>query len=1213
VDLSGFRPDERTALPSAGRELRAQMQEAGQLEPFETVAPEPQEVPYRASKEAISEAVDNVLFGATGAEKDEAAAQKFLQSVQQRVFDVEQAVKRSAWKGAKEGPPALDMIKTVGSRTGAKIGPTSELKVELKLFEAGPIKRAIEEIEGTDIARVVDVGALNDLRFLTRPQKFEVRWSPSVPYGAKAPRAAKNSEGWVGAIQDRSGMTLDVVKGTRDDVERKLTDALQKYNAEIADDVVTRLREYSRTVESLGAERAETIEAGRAQLSFADLPAPAAASAAEPTALTGRLEFSRGAGELASARAAAKEDARAARVAADIEARRDAVRRGGLPPERVGPETPAGLVLAGQAPRVSAEQMAAVESLLQDRAAQLGRNLTPAEVDEVVSRGLQLPGGSLSMPMLPAPPLPSGAADSIARDVLVAERNVNRAAAADRGLQLPAGQAARAQLSPAEAEALAVAEQERQLGQVRMGRNIAATSELQAAVEAQRAGVPAERAIQGQGPQGLRLGGGAPPQGLPSMALPPGRAPFPALPAAEGAAGALPAAEGAVGALPAGGLSGGAGAAGVAPEAAAAAMGAARAGGGAAGRGLALPGMTPEMSLVAQGAVMGAAGEAQQQQLGLSQGGPEAILAAAFVGGGIPFGIHALQRGFGATSKLIAGAVDGNGVPFGEKFARAAGRMEETAMLRMFGMSKANIRELNALFGRSEEDLRGTRKFVDFIKASFADIERLKQEFPENATLQSIRTDSFLKFGNLKPEQRVAFAQALQNSAGRAVESIYSPFYQVQIPSSEIAAVARRVRQKLVGQGALGEIPLESIRAELNALTSFINQGGTHTVGSLRNFENNISRIFRENAGVGKPFTDAQKLLRDEVKALYVNAVDAVSPGAREALPLMNEAYTMAERLSKGALDKEATLAAQSALGPDNLNAAVLGAAGLGQFASALRYLIGAVAVRGFYNQRADGFIADMAQRLGAGAVKMQTNPRVAAQVASRSMIDASRPVMLGLSAQNFTSTTPQDYSDLTEAVRQMGRDREAIAQRMKGAVSNLPPEEQAAALQKVDRIFQALGDNLPQNIEEPGKVSEQARRYTVFARALLDRAYATQVLANGNQDSALAAEALRAQGEDGQKYIDALEEDLRTSINRDRKLQEDQQLLAAHRAIKSHSSKAGIRIGGAGRMGAGRMGAAIHGGLKLPKLPGGGTNPLSAAQMGRTVNAFMGSSGLKQ
>jgi hypothetical protein len=174
--------------------------------------------------------------------------------------------------------------------------------------------------------------------------------------------------------------------------------------------------------------------------------------------------------------------------------------------------------------------------------------------------------------------------------------------------------------------------------------------------------------------------------------------------------------------------------------------------------------------------------------------------------------------------------------------------------------------------------------------------------------------------------------------------------------------------------------------------------------------------------------------------------------------------------------------------------------------------------------------------------------------------------------------------------------------------VSNLPPEEQAAALQKVDRIFQALGDNLPQNIEEPGKVSEQARRYTVFARALLDRAYATQVLANGNQDSALAAEALRAQGEDGQKYIDALEEDLRTSINRDRKLQEDQQLLAAHRAIKSHSSKAGIRIGGAGR-----MRATIHGGLKLPKLPGGGTNPLSAAQMGKTVNAFMGTAGLKQ
>ena len=163
--------------------------------------------------------------------------------------------------------------------------------------------------------------------------------------------------------------------------------------------------------------------------------------------------------------------------------------------------------------------------------------------------------------------------------------------------------------------------------------------------------------------------------------------------------------------------------------------------------------------------------------------------------------------------------------------------------------------------------------------------------------------------------------------------------------------------------------------------------------------------------------------------------------------------------------------------------------------------------------------------------------------------------------------------------------------------------------MQKFDRVFQALGDNLPDNIEQPGKVSEQARQYTVFARSLLDEAYATQVIANGGPDMRTAVEALRAQGEDGQKYIDTLEEQLRTGINNSREAQRNTDLLAAYRNIKSVSKKAGLSIGGSRTGGIGHI---VHGQkLRMPGV-GGKTVSMSPTQVGSAVNAFSGIGGQK-
>jgi len=489
-------------------------------------------------------------------------------------------------------------------------------------------------------------------------------------------------------------------------------------------------------------------------------------------------------------------------------------------------------------------------------------------------------------------------------------------------------------------------------------------------------------------------------------------------------------------------------------------------------------------------------------------------------------------------------------------------------------------------------------------------LEQLKMDprFVDNAVLQSIKTDGVLKFGNLKEEQRVAFADAVRTFYGQLIEKLYEPAAGVRISNDELKLALDQIRNEAMrGVKGLGDIPMKSIQSEFDAFRRFVDDPvNTHTVSSLREFEKRLSDSFRQTVGANNEFTPAQRAFRDTIKDLYVSKLDQAVPGASAALSEVNAAYSIANKMYEGARGLEATLAQTSPLGRDQLSQFILGVAALNSPIAAAKFLVMGAALRGFYNQRGEGALADLASKLAGNGIRAMQNPVKAGAIAAQSLINADRAILYPLNAQRLVSVTPAEYTELANSVRDMAKNREDVAKQVLTATAGLPLEKQQQVMQKFDRIFQALGDALPDNIEEPGKVSEQARRYTVFARSLLDEAYATQVMANGGPEAQIAANALKAQGEDGQKYIDTLEEELRTAINADRKAQADAQLLAAYRSIKGHSRKGGLRVGGG-------LGRVIHGGgLRLPKM-GGSVQQMSPTQVSSAVNAFSGIGGMKR
>jgi hypothetical protein len=563
-----------------------------------------------------------------------------------------------------------------------------------------------------------------------------------------------------------------------------------------------------------------------------------------------------------------------------------------------------------------------------------------------------------------------------------------------------------------------------------------------------------------------------------------------------------------------------------------------------------------------QGAVYGGASQAYKQELGLEPGGVGEVLAATALGGaigkGLSLGGKALVKGQKALTDVAAESAPSS---LASMIGKAASSVERTHLLRQWGQSQKAVRKLNERFTEDELGKLGSTAMTDYVRNAAARIEELKAAHPENQFLQSINVGTKgLTFTNLSAEQRNAMAQVLREEAGKAVEAMYGPALNQVVSPQAIDAALARVEKKLRTRG-MGDIPLQDIRAELDALRESLAKREPYTVGDLRQYEIATSRRFQERQGIHEPLTSAQSTFRNEIKNLYLDAAEQVTPGIRQQLVVPNRNYTLADMLAVGAEDALAKGETTSAVGRDSLAQFALGAFAMVQPIPAALFFLGTTALRGLYNQRGDGFIADMAGKVARKSASVAAAPEVAAREVTQSILNAQRPLLGAFNAEKLVDVKPTDYTSLSQGIRELAASTDFAHERIRQATANLPPDQQERFIADYDATMQKLVDEMPKGIPTQKALSEAERRWTVMARSLFDHAYATQLIANGGPMAPAAAQGL-AMIPNGQKYLDELASNLQRAIAENEKLRGDQQLATVARNFaKVKTGVGGIRI----------------------------------------------------
>lgn len=595
-----------------------------------------------------------------------------------------------------------------------------------------------------------------------------------------------------------------------------------------------------------------------------------------------------------------------------------------------------------------------------------------------------------------------------------------------------------------------------------------------------------------------------------------------------------------------------------------------------------------------EGALYSGATQAYKQELGLEPGGAGEVLAATALGGvigkGLSLGGKALVKGQKALTDAAAETAPES---LAGMIGKAASGIERTHLLRQWGQTQKAVRKLNERFTEDELGKLGSTAMTDYIRNAAARIEELKAAHPENQFLQSINVgQKGLTFTNLSAEQRNAMAQVLREQAGKEVEAMYGPALNQVIDPRAIDAALKRVEKKLLTRGT-GDIPLESIRAEMDALRASLRE--SYTVKELRDYEIATSRRFQEKRGVHEPLTEAQSLFRNEIKNVYLDAAERVTPGLRQNLVVPNRNYTLADMLAIGADEALAKGETTSSVGRDSLAQFALGAFAMVQPVAATLFFLGTTALRGLYNQRGDGFIADMAGKLARKSASVAAAPEVAAREATQSILNAQRPLLGAFNAEKLVEVKPADYTSLSRGIRELAASTDFAHEKIRQATANLPPDQQERFIADYDATMQKLVDEMPKGIPTQKALSEAERRWTVMARSLFDHAYATQTIANGGPMATAAAQGL-TMIPNGQKYLDELATNLQRAIAENEKLRGDQQLATVVRNLsKAKTGGGGIRIQ-----------RTIHAGSQVFQPPAGGRLPTPGASgQAAARNAF--------
>lgn len=577
----------------------------------------------------------------------------------------------------------------------------------------------------------------------------------------------------------------------------------------------------------------------------------------------------------------------------------------------------------------------------------------------------------------------------------------------------------------------------------------------------------------------------------------------------------------------------------------------------------AAPGLVERIGRPAlEGALYSGATQAYKQELGLEQGGLGEVLAATALGGaigkGLTLGGKALVKGQKALTDVAAESAPGS---LAAMIGKGAAGIEQTHLLRQWGQSQKAVRKLNERFTEDELGKLGSSAMTDYVRNAAADIERLKAAHPENQFIQSINIGkNGLTFTNLSAEQRNAMAQVLRDEAGQAVEKVYGPALEQVISNDAILAAIARAERK-VSRPGLGDIPLRSIREEAESLRKAIQDGERFTVRKLRDFEIGASREFERKQGLHEPFTEAQSAFRNEVKNVYLDAAEQSVPGLRQALVQPNREYTLADMLAKGSKEVLAKNELTSPVGRDSLSQFALGAFAMVQPVAAAAFFLGTTALRGLYNQRGEGFIADMAGKLSRKATSVAAAPEAAAREVTQSIISSSRPMLGALNGEKLVEVKPTDYTSLSQGIRELAASTDYAHEKIRQATASMSPDQQEQYIADYDATMKKLVDEMPKGIPTQKALSEAERRWTVMARSLFDHPYATQIIADGGPMATAAAQGL-AMIPNGQRYLDELSSNLQRAIAENEKLRGNQQLATVARNFaKVKTGGGGIRI----------------------------------------------------
>lgn len=570
-------------------------------------------------------------------------------------------------------------------------------------------------------------------------------------------------------------------------------------------------------------------------------------------------------------------------------------------------------------------------------------------------------------------------------------------------------------------------------------------------------------------------------------------------------------------------------------------------------------------NLMAQGGTYGAAEEVRRQQTGESEGGLGAVVGAGLMGAAVPAALTLGGRVLMGAGRAARGVVTAPAPGLVAKVKGGAETLEKTHVLRSFDISRDHVTRLNNKFDIPEAGEKGTSVFVNFIKGELNGVRKLKEAFPEDAILASIPEDKALKFSQLTPERKAALANAVERFYGQKYDTIFNDAVKSQmVDNALIEGVLRQVRAADVrGLEGLG---LQSVKSELEAMEKFLREGQSHSVGSLKELQSLVGENFRARQGEGGSFTKAQSIMYGGLKRALYDAVERVTPGAVNELRATDMAYEMSKMLSEGAKKVVSKAATTSPIGRDLLAQAGLGVA-IGQPLAALGYFIGASSLRYLYNQRGEGIIADLAGRLSTNLVR---NPQVAARETVDSIVNASRPMLLGASATKFVDTKPDEYMAMSTAVRELQQTRDDVKRRIMDATATMSPAEQQKAVDYFDNQINVLAQRLPKGIPTGKALSEQEKQYSIFARSVLDpHGYGVQAIIGGGAGGQVAAEAINSLGPQGQQFLTSLADDLQARISESAKLRGDENALAVLRNVKTATRAS---VGGGARL------RAIHG-----------------------------------